>query len=145
MKFTIPNEHNKFLGKILENIDLNPYIVKIYDDQVFVGTKFLFSKDQYEGAEFKKIIDNKVLYYSLFVNLEFFYHGNDMRKVDTISDVLSKRVSLVLIIIDGRFVEVYSMNKELLQHIFQNAVNNDFKDLTDITDINFKNKTLCAM
>lgn len=133
IRFKLPNEHNSFIGKILKGINMEKYVWKIHEDQVFLSEgDFLFSTDVYNGQELKRII-SQPSYYAVFLNLQAFPIGTDFDEIKAYNDFFKSNCELLVLISDCIFVNVYSKNQENIETINFNAQKNNFEEIEYIT------------
>lgn len=132
IKFKIPNLYDIVLNKILENIDLDDYIIKIEEEEVWGQNEcYFFNKEVYLGVDFKKNILQ--IHYPIFLNLQFYFNNYYHNQViNDYEDFLKCECQLILFITDNESVEVYSKNINFLKTIKENAIKNNFIDIVDI-------------
>lgn len=150
IKFKIINEYGDYLKKIFNNINNSNYIWKIEEDEIYVSdTKnnngFLFPQEKniLTNMEFIDIISQES-YYVVFANIKLYKKIDDGIIINTYKDFLKSSCLLILLITDNEFVEIYSKNKDILEKIYDNAVENKFIDINYITENNFKRKSFSA-
>ena len=137
IKFKIPNEYGNYLKKILNTIDDTKYVWKIWEDEVYItddnkNNGFLFpqEKEIFSNTEFIDIISQES-YYTFFANIKL-YEKDDGIAIKNYKDFLKSSCILVLLITDSEFVEVYSKEEKLVKVIYNNAVENEFRDISYI-------------
>ncbi len=134
IKFNIPNEYNNFLGKILENINIEKGLWRVLNEEVFNENGInLFSKETYSDSEFKNLINNQI-YYPVFLTLQLYEKMENISDIKNYNNYLESDCKLILYIIDNEFVEVYSKNKAYLEIIRSNAKKNNFNKIKNIID-----------
>jgi|GEM_PF-3250734 len=133
IKFKIPNKYDVFLKKILHNIGNDKTIWIIEDDEIFLlknGSILesinLFERDIYSNDDFKNIIDKT--HYAIFAEIKLI---DKSENIEEIRLGINKNYILKISIIDNIFVEVYSEDKELLNIIKANAIENNFTDINE--------------
>lgn len=133
IKFKIENKYDKFLFKILNNIDNENNKWEVNYDEVFKrNSEFLFDKNIYSNTDFMNII-RKEEYYIVFIKLKL-YNVND--KIDVLNNLDNFKNSpckLYLKIIDSEFVEIYTKDREILNLVKSNATNYNFKNIEEIS------------
>ena len=146
IEFKILNEHGNYLKQILNNINREDYMWKITEDEVYItnGMDYLFPQDgtTLSNAEFIGIISQES-YYTVFVNIKL-YIKEDSILINNYDDFIKSSCILVLLITDNEFVEVYSKDMNILNTIYNNAVENNFSDINYITKEIFKRKEFSA-
>lgn len=148
IEFKIPNEYGRFLREILEQINLDKYIWKIEEDEIYVNDNkesnddFLFKNSMYKNADFKRIIAQED-YYIVFANIKL-YIKQDNIIINTYKDFMESSCILILLITDSEFVEIYSKDENLLDEIYDNALKNKFCNICYITKDNFKREKFSA-
>lgn len=134
IKFNIPNEYNNFLGKILENINIEKGLWRVLNEEVFNENGInLFFKETYSDSEFKNLINNQI-YYPVFLTLQLYEKMENISDIKNYNNYLESDCKLILYIIDNEFVEVYSKNKAYLEIIRSNAKKNNFNKIKNIID-----------
>ena len=147
IEFKIPNEYDKYLGKILEKVNDNNYIWKIEEDEIYLeqnenNNENLFQNNRYSNAEFQERIFSQN-YYMIFANIKM-YLKEDNIEINTYEDFIKSKCILVLLVTDNEFVEVYSKDQDILDIIYKNAITNKFKDVMYISNNNYKRKKFSA-
>lgn len=106
---------------------------------------FLFPQEKniLTNMEFIDIISQES-YYVVFANIKLYKKIDDGIIINTYKDFLKSSCLLILLITDNEFVEIYSKNKDILEKIYDNAVENKFIDINYITENNFKRKSFSA-
>lgn len=143
--FKLPNTYDIFIEKILSGIDMDKYVWKIDEDQVFIsGGDFLFTSDIYAGQKFKRIISQSS-YYVVFLNLQAFQDGNSLNEIKVYNDFLESNCELIVLVSDSIFVTIYSKNRKDIEAIKLNAQKNNFQEIEYITEENDRKTELVAM
>lgn len=147
IEFKIPNEYDKYLGKILEKVNDNNYIWKIEEDEIYLeqnenNNENLFQNNRYSNVEFQERIFSQK-YYMIFANIKM-YLEEDNIEINTYEDFIKSKCILILLVTDNEFVEVYSKDQDILDIIYKNAITNKFKDVMYISNNNYKRKELSA-
>lgn len=144
IKFKILNKYGNYLKQILNNIDSSDYIWKISEDEVYTNdfktnNGFLFPQDKetLTNKEFVSIISQDS-YYTVFANIELYEKVNDDITINNYDDFLKSSCILILIIVDNEFVAVYSKNEHMLECVYNNAVENNFSDISYINKNDLK-------
>lgn len=137
IKFQVPSEWGKLIESILSGIDIERYIWKITEDQVFSNEEdeFLFGSEIIEGNNFKKIISKKK-YYTMFANIQGFERKEKIQNIENYNDFIKSECKIVILISDGIYVTIYSKVEDDIKTIKKNAETNKFKEIDIITRIN---------
>lgn len=147
IEFKIPNEYDKYLGKILEKVNDNNYIWKIEEDEIYLeqnenNNENLFQNNRYSNIGFQERIFSRN-YYMIFANIKM-YLEEDNIEINTYEDFIKSKCVLILLATDNEFVEVYSKDQDILDIIYKNAITNKFEDVLYISNNNYKRKKLSA-
>lgn len=147
IEFKIPNEYDKYLGKILEKVNDNNYIWKIEETEIYLeqnenNNENLFQNNRYSNVEFQERIFSQN-YYMIFANIKM-YLEEDNIEINTYEDFIKSKCILILLVTDNEFVEVYSKDQDILDIIYKNAITNKFKDVMYISNNNYKRKKFSA-
>ena len=150
IEFNIPNEYGNFLEQILKQINLDEYIWKIEEDEIYINNNRksndnddnLFKKPIYKNADFKKIIEQED-YYIIFANIKL-YVKQDNTIINTYKDFIESSCILILLVTVSKFVEIYSKDENILDKIYNNALKSKFHNICYITKENFKRKKFSA-
>ena len=150
IEFNIPNEYGNFLEQILKQINLDKYIWKIEEDEIYINNNRksndnddnLFKKNIYKNVDFKKIIEQED-YYIIFANIKL-YVKQDNIIINTYKDFIESSCILILLVTDSKFVEIYSKYENILDKIYNNALKSNFHNIGYITKENLKRKKFSA-
>lgn len=137
ISFQIPNSYDIHLHRILSGIDMNQYIWRIDEDEVYrkVDFGYLFSKHIYNGEELYDLISAQD-YYAVFINLQGYISENEIAEINTYEDFLKSKCKVIILIADNIFVDVYAKDINLIERIRLNAIENKYTDISCITDEN---------
>jgi len=125
IKFEIPNKWGMELNNIIYGINIENYIFKINNGEIYTyDNNFLFEKEQLTGEQFKKIISG-TKYYIANIRAYFKRMYNDT-KTNIHNDYLNNSWNLMISITDSRFVNVYCKNIKELEQIKLNAKKNNY-------------------
>lgn len=114
IKFFIQNKYDKYLKKILEDINFENFMWEICDEEIFLRDgSWLFNSDKYNNENFKKLISDRD-YYIIFAMIKAY--STNMDKFD-----------LYIEIIDNIFVKINCQNKDIYDKIMHNITKYDFK------------------
>ncbi|MGF7059032.1 DUF2691 family protein [Brassicibacter mesophilus] len=144
VRFFVPNAYGDFIWKVLKDIDIIKYhwhidsdeIYKVIDDEMIDDN--LFNSDRIgslvlSGIEFKSHIFNHI-YYAIFGEFKAFPQHSQISIVNTYEEFLRSDCEIVLLIVDNIYYDVYCKNKNYLEIIYQNAINNNFENITYIDE-----------
>jgi hypothetical protein len=137
IRFKVPNEWGTIINFILENIQLRDYIFNISNDEIHLEKEgFLFNnEDVMEGEVFENLISQSK-YYALFANIQRYPKDSIVKNIKTYDDFLKSDCDLIVIIVDGTFVDIFvKFEKDFIQ-IANNAKKNNFIDIEYITEKN---------
>lgn len=131
IRFEIPNEYGQFLKKILENLKIENGFWKIVtDDIIKKNGDYLFNEEVYNNIDFQEIISSNE-YYLTFADIQY-YNENQFSEICDFESFLKSNCSLLIIVVDNIFVDIYSKSKVIIKHIENNAIKYRFKNITII-------------
>lgn len=137
IKFKIPNIYDISLFKILNNIYIKNYFWKISEDEVLTeNNKSFFEENFYTSSIFRNFI-SKEKYYPIFLNLQLYkeWESLNKNKINNYNEFLNSDCELILFITDNEFVEIYSKNPKYLNTIYDNAIKNNYNNITKIYNL----------
>lgn len=133
IRFEIPNEYGQFLKQILENVKIKNGFWKIVTDDIIKNTsEYLFNEEIYNNMEFQEIISSSE-YYLTFADIQYFSEPK-FSEIYDFESFLKSNCSLLIIIVDNIFVDIYSKSKVIIKHIEENAIKYKFKNITIINN-----------
>lgn len=143
ISFWIPTNNEKSIRSIFDKIPIENYLWNLKEDDIYnipclKENQFLFTKKVIEGTEFKNKINNKK-YLVNFCNLQAFTNLKEIRMIDSFKDYINSNCQLIILITDGRLVQVYSKHEVHLIQIQENAEKSKFthvKYIPEIEDVN---------
>ena len=142
IKFELNNEYSNFLSKIFNHFDEENYVWKIADSEVLINAdQFLFEKEYYDETDFKKII-NEQKYYLIFLSIELYKNNPSSEQIRNYDDFLKSDCELFLRIIDSTLVYICTKNKEILDIIYNNAIENNFSNVSLIENVDDANRLI---
>lgn len=134
ISFEIPNEYGRFLGKILEPVDVAAFDWQIGsgESSIVVDDRLdneLFSdeKNVIKGRRLKNLLDANT-YYIIFANLQAF-PKNEVARVETFEEFLESSCELVLLVVDCSYATIYCKNQETIESIHYNAITWGFENV----------------
>ncbi len=108
------------LANIFNNINLNNYNFKITEDEVFNNVNLL------ENIDFKKLVYSKS--YINFLNVQvYFQRIKKFPIINSYNTFLESSCKLILLIIDGKELEIYFKDEKLKEQIMLNLKNKKYK------------------
>ncbi len=128
----VPNQYGNYLHKIFSGINLLNYDWKINtDDFIYYENgemkEGIFNEaDVLNGEEFFKCI-SKDSYYMIFTDIKAYPLGSNRIEIKTFEDFLSSSCKMVLLCTDSMFIEFYSKDREVLDKVYNNCIENDFE------------------
>lgn len=142
----VKNEYSNYLYKIFSGINLLNYVWQIKTDDFlysengelkenFFGTNIL------SGEEFIRCI-SRDSYYIIFADIKAYPIGDEKSiEIETFNDFLESNCELVLLCTDSTFIEFYCKDRDILDRVFNNCIDNDFvevqyKSAVDVLDRN---------
>lgn len=136
VSFTISQTKNSsVLWKIFRCLDIDKYGWYLIEDQTEVWSDYdggeFFDANYYDGQSFAAKIKHE--HYVIFLKFQAYSHNADFSEIHTYHEFASSNCELVLLINDGIFVEIYLKNAENTKVLYQNALANEFTDVTYIT------------
>ncbi|MEC1444281.1 DUF2691 family protein [Bacillus subtilis] len=141
VSFQIPNEYGNFLWRILLPVEIANYRWQTSGESYFVVDGELDDEELFhdfaivDGADFAKQLKTNQ-YYTIFVELKAFPYGKMVNQVNTYEEFADSDCELVLLIADNSYVSIYCKNKNIIEKLYFNALQNDFEDVQFITDEN---------
>lgn len=135
IEFKIPNEYNKYLFKIFENINLSDYIFYIPENELIdKNSKYIFEKEIYDYNEIKQIISSNN-YYLIFLKLQIYKENIKYKIINNYDDFINSDCELIIFINDCQYAQIYCKDSELFKQIYDNLKNNKFSDINIIEKI----------
>ena len=133
----VKNEYSNYLYKIFNEIDFLNYVWKINtDDFLYLedGNKKedFFKSNVLSGGEFFKSI-SRDSYYMIFTDIKAYHIGNDCSEIKTFKDFLESNCELALLCTDSTFIEFYCKDKDILEKVYNNCMNNNFEHVKYVT------------
>ena len=141
ISFEIPNDYGRFLGDVLQPIEINAFhwkigigeSYKIVNDKLD-GMLFPDSQESISGTELKTTLESND-YYVIFADLQA-YPSKEISSIETYEEFMESDCELVLLVVDCSYVTIYCKNQEAIISLQKNALNNGFTDIEYITDEN---------
>ncbi|PGM54195.1 DUF2691 family protein [Bacillus sp. AFS053548] len=87
------------------------------------------------GPEFDDKIKNNE-YYLIFADLKAFPENKDKIEIKTYEEFLNSDCQLCLLITDSTYTDIYCKDIDLLEKLYMNAFENNYENLSYITDTN---------
>ncbi len=127
IRFEIPNQYGKFLKKIFEEIDLSIYDWNIIDEEVIFLDDFSLEEECYSFNEMKKILEKDM--YLIFANFQLMESGKTITEIKTYRDFVDSECSILILIVDSSYVDIYSKDLNIIKRINSNAINEHYENI----------------
>lgn len=132
---TTPNT----LWQVLKCISIEQYSWYNIESQNEVWVNFrcsddFFTKDYYNGKEFKKLIHSD--HYIIFLKLQAYFESGEFFDIRTYEEFLASDCQILLLINDTEFIEIYAKDQQIIHEIYNNALAIHCKDVSYIDDSN---------
>ena len=130
----VENEYNNYLYKIFNGINLSNYVWQIITEDILYREngelkESLFKSNVLSGEEFFKYIF-KDSYYLIFADIKAYPVGNEPNKrIENINDFLKSGCEFIFLCTDSKFLEFYSKDKEVLDKVYKNCIDNKFEEV----------------
>lgn len=131
-------ESDKLLYSILKGINFDTYIWKVVESEIYKTdeeTAELFSREIYNGIDFENIIKFNE-YQVIFANIQAYKRNTQIYELNNYEEFLASSCEIVVLIVDCRFVEIYSKSHITIEQIKSNVERLLFEDIEYITDDN---------
>ena len=146
MSFRAANPDYHVLGKILKNVKIEEYTWYMIEGQSEVWAEAgeeqgncFFDKAEYQGEEFRLKIQGGA--YIIFLKLEAYSQGKNQVDLCSYEEFQKSGCKILILIYDCEFIEVYVKGEELLERIHQDVIDNQFRDVSYISDCNDERET----
>lgn len=123
------------INEVLTAIPLSNYDFFISEDEVLVNYK-TFEFSHKVSAEIFENLKKLSPYYVLSINLQAYPKGKLPQSITTYEDFLKSDCQFILLIIDGRYFEIYVKEEGLLMRFIKNAITLKGKSIKIKTDSN---------
>lgn len=138
LQFRVKNEYDSYLRKILQHVNVQNYKwVVITDDVINSLTKSdvagLFDSNIISGQELFNRIQQEN-YYLIFIDLKAFPINSVQSEIKTYQDFIQSSCQIILLCVDSEFFEFYSKERSILDVVYNNCINFDFKDIRYISE-----------
>lgn len=139
----IANEHGQILGGILEPIDLAKYVWKLGTSEAYVineKSQFedFFTDEDYEqgikGVDLQKRFQSDS-YYTIFISLQAF-PSELTTVITTYEDFVRSDCEMVILLADCTYLDIYCKNQQLIERLYQHALDLGVTDLHYISQEN---------
>lgn len=129
------NESDNFLYKFFEGIDFQKYKWVIdHEEILFEEDKKFFDSETLNGQDFFKCIIRKN-YYIVFLDLKIYKAEGIKTEIETYNDYLKSDCEMIFLCSDAKYINFYCKDREVLDKIFQNCLNNNL----NASKINYEN------
>jgi hypothetical protein len=131
LDFEVKNEYNNYLNKILNGINLFNYVWELNDDDFIYAEngelkEDFFGADVLNAEEFTECI-SRDSYYMIFADIKAYPIGSERIEIKTFKDFLRSNCVMVILCTDSGFIEFYCKEKEILDKVYTNCINNGFE------------------
>lgn len=131
LDFEVKNEYNNYLNKILNGINLFNYVWELNDDDFIYSEngelkEDFFGADVLNAEEFTKCI-SRDSYYMIFADIKAYPIGSERIEIKTFKDFLISNCVMIILCTDSGFIEFYCKEKEILDNVYTNCINNGFE------------------
>lgn len=135
--FKVPNKYGNYLHQILYDVDLLNYKWGIYTDDFiyYEDGKMIdgiFNGNYLTGEEFRDCI-SKDEYYMIFADIKAYPIDSNPIKIEKFKDFLESDCEFIILCSDSSFTEFYCKDKDILNKVYNNCVNNCFENIEYIT------------
>ncbi|MEH7349380.1 DUF2691 family protein [Gottfriedia acidiceleris] len=142
ISFEIPNQYGQFLAEILNPMnfkDFNWFIIGeesyLVVDEDLDQPLFPDNIQVINGPELEDKLKNNE-YYLIFADLKAFPKNKNSVEIRTYEEFLSSDCQLCLLITDCTYTDIYCKDIELIEKLYINALQNNYENLSYITDTN---------
>ena len=148
ISFLLDNGYNQYLWKIFQFCDLLNYTWYISQDEIlyfdFENQKVcsdFFTQKILTGREFKdQILKNQ--YYIYLANIQAYPLGEKKDNIITYNDFEKSKCEIIFLCCDGRYVDLYSKDKQYLEKVFDMCKKSNLTFVEYITDKNDKRREM---
>lgn len=142
IQLEIPNEWGCHLGEVLKPFNISHFDWYIGGEEAYQDTdggkmEPLFQGVIYgmKGQDLSKILKSNV-YYIIFANFKAYPLGESIEDVLTYEEFLNSQCQLVVLVVDSSYVTIYCKDTEILNCLYQNAIEKGFENVEYITNEN---------
>ncbi|TFB22904.1 DUF2691 family protein [Filobacillus milosensis] len=154
LSFQIPNEYGNYLGEILKPINMSKYNWWFDDVESYLKkteNKFALPEDivplfteeinHMNSSNLQSYFEDNT-YYLIFADIKAFPEGSEIKMIKTFGEFMESDCELSMLIIDQQYVEIFCKQEEMLQQLYQNAVEHNFEN---VRYINVENDTMLSV
>lgn len=133
IEFTVDIGYKDVLNALLTGIHLDNYDFYISQDEIFsdLGLPKISSK---ADEKLFQNLNQCGSYYVLFINLQGYLKGDAQQVITTYEDFLKSACQFIILVVDGRYFEIYVKDEQLLLQFIRNATVLNGKDIKIKTD-----------
>jgi len=140
ISFRTPNKHGQILKDILNEINFDKYYWHITETQAWksgnqMAEDLFEEKNFYDGHTVQTIIDFSK-YYVVFANITAFLDQNKIIPLENYNEYLKSECQMAIFIVDVIYVDVYCKDIKNLEIIKNNAIQNGYTEIKNITEEN---------
>lgn len=122
--------------KLLRNIKSAGYEWFILEQEIIQNNDSMFFPEKMTDSEFHSIMTNERSYFVYFLNLQAYPIGTKLTTIKTYNDFLNSECEIVLLISDGRYIDIYAKHKEHIEQCIENAKELGCEKIEILTDEN---------
>ena len=125
--------YDDVMNRLLTGISLKDYDFYISEDEILSNLELpeTFAKINIEFFESLKMCTP---YYVLFINLHAYRKGEIQQRISTYEDFIKSTCQFIILVVDGRYFEIYTKDEQLLLQFIKNAITLNGKDIKIKTD-----------
>lgn len=137
LRFKIANDYGRYLFCVLEESRMESFYWKISETEIYAddANTLLFKSNCLSGSDFKEAI-SLYNYYIIFANLQAYSSKKDFVELKTYEDFINSKCSIIILISDCEFVEIYAKSLSVIEKIKSNAQRYNFTEIEYITEEN---------
>lgn len=145
ISFEIPNQYGQYLKEIFEEIPIDTYFWQVNYEDIFKKTDDqgklldLFPNDSFlDGKKLKEIINEPEYYVIFLAMIASKKELDNIIYINNYNDFLDSDFEILIDIYDNSYVCIYCKDKSILKIFETNALKNNYKNISYITDENDK-------
>lgn len=136
--FEIPQMVTNTLWSFLRNIQIENYNWYNINNQSEIYNEKsdgeFFCKKHYSGTEFFNLI--QLNHHIIFLKLQAYLIDNRFKNIDSYEEFINSDCQIIILVYDCKYVEIYSKQELELYEIYQSAQENNYKNISYITENN---------
>ena len=149
IQFEVPNEWGSHLGEALKPFNISNFDWYNGGEEAYRLTEGvmepLFHGEMYgmKGEDLSEILQS-TFSYIIFADFKAYPQGESTKDVLTYEEFLNSQCQLIVLVVDSSYVAVYCKDTEMLNLIYQNAVEKRYEKVKYITNENDTRTKLSA-